>query len=51
MTGTILLITDYLFSLATTIVATAVVAGTFAVFWYALPLWRRAHHDDDEAEA
>src|SRR4051812_45204296 len=47
MTGTILLVTDYLFSTATTIVATVVVGTLFGVFWYVLPLLRRVRHPEE----
>lgn len=46
MTGTILLVTDYIFSTASTIVATTVVGALFAVFWYVLPLLRRVRHPE-----
>jgi Family of unknown function (DUF6328) len=48
MTGTILLVTDFLFGTPTTVVATAGVALLFAWFWYGLPLRRRAEHSDDQ---
>jgi hypothetical protein len=48
MTGTILLITDYLFSPVTTIIATSLVGALFAGFWYALPLYRRARLESAE---
>ena len=47
MTGAVLLVTDYLFSTATTIVATAAIALLFAWFWYVLPLLRRIEGGDD----
>ena len=50
MTGTILLVTDYLFSTATTIVATTVVGTLFAVLWYVLPLLRRVQHTDADLD-
>jgi hypothetical protein len=42
MTGAIVLVTDFLYKPATTIVASGIVALGFIVFWYALPLMRRA---------
>jgi hypothetical protein len=42
ITGAVLFITDFLFGTATTIVATAVIAGAMALFWWILPLRRRA---------
>jgi Family of unknown function (DUF6328) len=47
MTGTILLVTDYLFSAATTIVATVVVGTLFGGLWYVLPLLRRLGHPEE----
>jgi hypothetical protein len=41
MTGAVLLITDFLFSRATAIVATAIVALAFAWLWFGLALTRR----------
>jgi hypothetical protein len=41
MTGAIMLVTDVLFGAAATIVATALAALAFGVFWFALPLQRR----------
>jgi drug/metabolite transporter (DMT)-like permease len=41
MIGVMLLVTDYLFSTLTAVVATASVAVLFGVVWYALPLLRR----------
>jgi hypothetical protein len=38
---TMLLITDVLFSTATTVVATGVLALAFVLLWYAIPLRRR----------
>jgi uncharacterized integral membrane protein len=49
MTGVVLLITDFLFSTVITVACTTFAALMFATFWYALPLWRRASLDDDEA--
>ena len=49
MTGAVLLVTDYLFSTATAVVATAAVGILFGWFWYGLPLLRRieAEGSDD----
>jgi hypothetical protein len=41
MTGAIMLVTDYLFSSAATIVVSAVAVLAFGLFWFALPLQRR----------
>jgi hypothetical protein len=41
MTCAVLLITHYLFGMPTAVVTTAVVAITFAITWYALPLRNR----------
>jgi Family of unknown function (DUF6328) len=41
MTGAILLVTDFLFSLAAAIVAAGVALCVFGFFWFALPLRRR----------
>ena len=41
MSGVVLLITDVLFGTTATIVATGITVGTFAILWYAVPLWRR----------
>jgi hypothetical protein len=38
MTGVILLVTDVLFHTATTVAATVVVGGIFALLWFGLPL-------------
>jgi hypothetical protein len=42
MTGAIVLVTDFLYQPATTIVASAIVALGFIMLWYVLPLMRRA---------
>jgi hypothetical protein len=42
MTGAVLLVTSFLYSDATAIVATAFAGLTFLLLWYALPLARRA---------
>jgi hypothetical protein len=39
--GVLMLITDFLYGTATTIIVTAVAASVFAALWYALPLRRR----------
>lgn len=41
MTGAIMLITDYLFGTAATILTTAATVVVFGIFWFALPLQRR----------
>jgi hypothetical protein len=41
MTGALLLVTDVLFSTATSAVVTALTVAAFLVLWYALPLRRR----------
>jgi len=41
MAGVMLLITDVLFGLAATVVATAATVLLFALLWYAVPIWRR----------
>jgi Family of unknown function (DUF6328) len=41
MSSAMLLITDVLFGTTATVVATGITVGTFAVLWYAIPLWRR----------
>jgi hypothetical protein len=42
MTGSVLLITDFLFRSPTPAIVTAVLAAAFTWFWYGLPLLRRA---------
>lgn len=46
MTGVVLLVTDFLFATAVTVVCTGFAALMFATFWYALPL-RRFSGDDE----
>lgn len=46
MTGAIVLVTDFLFSEAATIIAGAGSATVFAVLWYLLPLRQRASGRD-----
>jgi hypothetical protein len=41
MTGSVYLITDYLFGEPATAIVTAIVAALFAGFWYVLPVVRR----------
>jgi Family of unknown function (DUF6328) len=41
MTGAILLVTDYIFGTAATVITAATAAAVFLVLWYALPLRRR----------
>jgi hypothetical protein len=45
MTGVVLLVTDFLFATAVTVVCTTLAALMFALFWYALPLRRRIRND------
>ncbi|HWC09544.1 MAG TPA: DUF6328 family protein [Solirubrobacterales bacterium] len=47
MTCAILLVTHFLFGSVVTIVVTAVVLVTFAVFWVALPMRRRLKYRDE----
>jgi Family of unknown function (DUF6328) len=42
MTGSVLLITDFLFGSPTPAIVTTILAAAFAWFWYGLPLLRRA---------
>jgi Flp pilus assembly protein TadB len=42
ITGAVLFITDFLFGTGTAVVATAVIAGAMTLFWWVLPLRRRA---------
>ena len=42
MTGAVLLVTDFLFGTTTTLIATGFIAAFLALFWYVLPLSRRA---------
>jgi uncharacterized membrane protein len=48
MTGVVLLVTDFLFSTIVTVLCTAFAGMLFAIFWYALPLARRATLDEEE---
>ena len=41
MTGVVLLVTDFIFGSAATVIATAMTAVLFLVLWYVLPLRRR----------
>jgi tellurite resistance protein TehA-like permease len=45
MTSSVYLITDLLFGEPATVIVGSVVAGAFAVFWYAIPLYRRLKDD------
>ncbi len=45
MAAAVFLITDLLFKGAMTAIVTAATAGTFAWFWYGLPLLHRARHE------
>lgn len=47
MTGAIVLITDFVFGPATTVVTATVLALTFAWLWYAMPLRRLSQLDQD----
>jgi len=47
MTCAVLLITHFLFGTVVTVVATAAVLITFAIFWVALPLRRRLKYRDE----
>jgi hypothetical protein len=42
MIGVVLLISDLLYKETTTAIATAAIAGLFAVVWYLIPLFRRS---------
>jgi hypothetical protein len=44
MVGAVLLITDFLFGSATTIVVSATAFLMFATVWYAMPISRRLRH-------
>ena len=44
--GAIFLISDILYGTRTTVIATGGVAAVFLIFWYALPLYRRAKVSD-----
>jgi predicted neutral ceramidase superfamily lipid hydrolase len=44
VTGAVLLVTDFLYSRTTAVVATAGVACLLAACWYVLPLLRRSRH-------
>jgi hypothetical protein len=46
----VLLITDYLYGVETTIAVTAVTGTVFAVLWYLLPLRRRIRGGVDPAD-
>jgi hypothetical protein len=43
MSGAVMLVTDFLFGIATAIVCTALVLGAFAWLWFGLALVRRMH--------
>ena len=43
MTGAILLVTNFLFSTETAVIATVIAASMFVTFWYALPFRRRRY--------
>ena len=42
MTAAVFLVTDLIFAGTVAAIVTGITAGTFAWFWYGLPLWRRA---------
>ena len=44
MVGAVLLITDFLYESATTVVVTALAFAMFAFFWYVMPVWRRIRY-------
>jgi hypothetical protein len=48
MTGAIVLITDFVFGPATTIVTAALLAASFAWLWYAMPLRRLRRLDQED---
>jgi uncharacterized integral membrane protein len=48
MTGVVLLVTDFVFGTAVTVLCTVFVALMYAIFWYALPLRRRVSLGDDD---
>lgn len=48
MTGTVLLIADIIFDGAQTVILTVAAGLTFAVFWGAMPLLRRAELGESE---
>lgn len=50
MVSSVLLITDFLFSLWVAVVLTAVTAAVFVTFWAALPFARRNWADDDDED-
>jgi uncharacterized BrkB/YihY/UPF0761 family membrane protein len=41
MTGVVLLVTDFIFGVIATAIATAATAFLFALLWYVLPIRRR----------
>jgi hypothetical protein len=41
MTGSVYLVTDFVFGSPATALVTAPLAAAFILFWYAFPLWRR----------
>jgi hypothetical protein len=48
MTGVVLLVTDFLFETAVTVICTVAAGLMFAIFWYGLPLRRRFSLGDDD---
>ena len=49
MTAAVLLVTRYVFSVATTVVVVSLVGAIFVLLWYVLPLRRRWVHQADPA--
>jgi uncharacterized integral membrane protein len=48
MTGVVLLVTDFVFGTAVTVLCTIFVGLMYVIFWYALPLRRRVSLGDDD---
>ena len=42
MSASVFLVTDFLYTVRAAAILTGVVAGVFALVWFALPLWRKA---------
>jgi hypothetical protein len=49
MTGVVLLVTDFVFGTAVTVLCTGFVALMFVIFWYALPLRNRFSLGEDDS--
>jgi uncharacterized membrane protein YhaH (DUF805 family) len=45
MTASVFLVTDFIYSAATSAILSVLTAGLFAVVWFGLPLWREAKDD------